>query len=128
LSVIVIEPISSKNTSLFKYVRLRALQESPGAFGSTYAKEILLHDSDWIKRVERWNGEVGAGFLALDEGTPCGIAGSILDQTDATRAAALHLDGADTSPAGHRSSAGERGYGLGRTSQCSNLAVDGHEQ
>jgi ribosomal protein S18 acetylase RimI-like enzyme len=91
LSVIVIEPISSKNASLFKDVRLRALQESPGAFGSTYAKELLLADSDWIKRVERWNGEVGAGFLALDEGTPCGIAGSILDQTDATRAQLLSM-------------------------------------
>jgi ribosomal protein S18 acetylase RimI-like enzyme len=36
--------------------------------------------------VERWNGERGAGFLAMDQDMACGIAGSFLDQNDATRA------------------------------------------
>ena len=63
--MIVIEPITLLNTFLFKAVRLRALQDAPHAFGSTYAKEFQLTDSDWIKRVERWNGESGAGFLAI---------------------------------------------------------------
>src|SRR5437870_2271148 len=61
-SVISIEPITALNTFLFKAVRFRALQDAPHAFGSTYAEEPQLTDSDRIKRVERWNGESGAGF------------------------------------------------------------------
>src|SRR5258705_3379870 len=79
-----IEPITPLNTFLFKAVRLRALQDAPHAFSSTHAKEIQLTDSDWIKRVERWNGESGAGFLAMDEDTACRIARSILDRKEAT--------------------------------------------
>jgi ribosomal protein S18 acetylase RimI-like enzyme len=93
--MIAIEPITPLNTFLFKAVRLRALQDVPHAFGSTYAKELQLTDSDWINRVERWNGERGAGFLATDGDTACGIAGSFLDQHDATRA---HLISMWTAP------------------------------
>jgi hypothetical protein len=94
--LVTIEPITPLKILLFKTVRLRALQDAPYAFGSTYAKEVQLADSDWIKRVERWNGESGAGFLAMDEDTVCGIAGSFLDQNDATRA---HLISMWTAPA-----------------------------
>jgi ribosomal protein S18 acetylase RimI-like enzyme len=83
---IAIEPITPLNTFVFKAVRLRALQEAPHAFSSTYAKEAQLTDADWVQRVERWNGEAGAGFLAMDSGIACGIAGSLLDQNDATGA------------------------------------------
>jgi ribosomal protein S18 acetylase RimI-like enzyme len=101
--LITIEPITPQNTLLFKDVRLRALRDAPHAFGSTYAKEVQLADSDWIRRVERWNGESGAGFLAMDEDTACGVAGSFLDQNDATRA---HLISMWTAPT-HR----QRGIG-----------------
>ncbi len=100
---IAIEPITPLNVFLFKAVRLRALQDAPHAFGSTYAKDSELTDSEWIKRVERWNGESGAGFLAMDGDTACGIAGSFLDQDDATRA---HLISMWTAPT-HR----QRGIG-----------------
>lgn len=89
--MIAIEPITPLNTFLFKAVRLRALLDAPHAFGSTYAKESQLTDSDWIKRVERWNGESGAGFLAMDGDTACGIAGSFLDQNDPTRAQLISM-------------------------------------
>jgi hypothetical protein len=46
--------------------------------------------------VERWNGESGVGFLALDQGTACGLAGSFLDQKDATRAHLLSMWTAST--------------------------------
>ena len=89
--MIVIEPITLLNTFLFKDVRLRALQDAPHAFGSTYAKESQFAELEWIKRVERWNGESGVGFLTLDQGTAWGIAGSFLDQNDATRARLLSM-------------------------------------
>jgi ribosomal protein S18 acetylase RimI-like enzyme len=102
--LLVIVPITPLKTFLFKDVRLRALQDAPRAFGSTYARESQLADSDWIKRVERWNGELGAGFLAMDENTACGIAGSFLDQDDGTRA---HLISMWTAPT-------HRNRGIGR--------------
>jgi len=84
--VIVIKPITPRNTSIFKEVRLRALQDTPHAFGSTYACESQFDDAEWNRRVERWNGERGVGFLAMDGATACGIAGSLLDEKEATRA------------------------------------------
>jgi ribosomal protein S18 acetylase RimI-like enzyme len=84
--MISIERITIQNALLFKAVRLRALQDAPDAFASTYAKESQLADSDWIKRAEEWNSETGAAFLAIDSSSLCGLAGSFLDEDDPTRA------------------------------------------
>jgi ribosomal protein S18 acetylase RimI-like enzyme len=84
--MIALEPITLQNALIFKAVRLRALQDTPYAFGSTFAQESQLTDADWIKRAVNMNGERGAGFLAMDGETACGIAGSFLDQKDAARA------------------------------------------
>jgi ribosomal protein S18 acetylase RimI-like enzyme len=84
--LIVIETIISQNLPLFKEVRLRALQEAPYAFGSTYASESAFTDSQWAARLDRWNGVRGVGFIALDGGSSCGIAGTLLDEKDPQRA------------------------------------------
>jgi len=84
--LIAIEPITPLNVAVFKDVRLRALQEAPYAFGSTYAREVQFDHAEWLKRVERWNGERGVGFLTMDGAAACGIAGSLLDENDPTRA------------------------------------------
>src|SRR5947209_15524499 len=86
MPLIAVEPITPVNALVFKAVRLRALQDAPYAFSSTYAQELQFSDSEWLTRVERMDGERGAGFLALDTGSPCGIIGSLLDQNDPTRA------------------------------------------
>ena len=85
-SVIAIKPVTPSNAFVFKAVRLRALQDAPHAFGSTYQKEAQFDDSEWLARVERMNGEKGVGFLSMDGETACGIAGSFLVQTDPLRA------------------------------------------
>lgn len=84
--MITIEPITAQNVSLFKTVRLRALQEAPYAFGSTHAKEAEFDEAEWLRRVERMNGERGIGFLAMDGETACGIVGAFLDAEDTGRA------------------------------------------
>jgi ribosomal protein S18 acetylase RimI-like enzyme len=81
-----IQRITPQTVEVFKAVRLRALEDAPSAFGSTYARESTFSDSEWSARVERWNGDTGVGFLATDLGEPCGIAGSLLDQADGSRA------------------------------------------
>ena len=84
--MIAIEPITPLKVAVLKDVRLRALQEAPYAFGSTYAREVQFDHAEWARRVERWNGERGVGFLAMDGATACGIAGSLLDENNPTRA------------------------------------------
>jgi ribosomal protein S18 acetylase RimI-like enzyme len=90
--MVAIERITPQNVAIFKNVRLRALQDTPLAFGSTYADEWKLSDAEWLNRATRWNGERGVGFLAFDENlTPCGMAGSFLDEQDATRAKLISM-------------------------------------
>lgn len=84
--MITIALITPENVSLFKTVRLRALQDAPYAFSATYAKESQFDDVGWLRRVERMNGERGIGFLAMDGDNACGIVGAFLDANDPTRA------------------------------------------
>ena len=80
--MIKIEAVTRENLSLFKMVRLEALRESPLAFGSTYAREAAFDEAEWLKRLERWNGEKGIGFLAMDGEVGCGIAGALIENDD----------------------------------------------
>lgn len=90
--MICIEQITHRNVGIFKDVRLRALQDAPTAFGSTYAQESVLTDAEWLGRATRWNGHRGIGFLAFDEDlTHCGIAGSFLNENDPTRAELISM-------------------------------------
>ena len=84
--MIVLEPITPRNLLPFQSIRLRALKTDPQAFGSTYEREAKFTFHDWVQRTDRWNGETGIGYLAMDGGSPCGIAGSLLDGEDSTRA------------------------------------------
>jgi ribosomal protein S18 acetylase RimI-like enzyme len=70
-------PISPTNALTYKLIRLRALQDTPTAFGSTFAKESQLSDDDWTKRAAQWNSGVRSGaYLAMDDDEiACGIAG-----------------------------------------------------
>ena len=68
---------------LFKTVRLSAFKDAPHAFSATYARESQLADVEWLERVERMNGERGAGFLAMGGDDACGIVGAFLEGTRA---------------------------------------------
>jgi ribosomal protein S18 acetylase RimI-like enzyme len=81
-----IEPLSPRLVEEFKTVRLRALKDTPTAFGSTYAKESAFSDGDWLKRVDTWNGRGGVCYLGMDEGAPCGIIAGYFDKNDPRRA------------------------------------------
>ncbi len=99
----VLESIGPKNVSTYKRVRLRALQESPLAFGSTYANESLLTDADWLTRAVQWSSPMSKGYLALISSEPCGIAATFLDELDTRRA---HLVSMWVDPAQRRSGIG----------------------
>jgi ribosomal protein S18 acetylase RimI-like enzyme len=57
-------------------IRLRALQDSPGAFGSTYAREVGFSDQTWRDRL----ADAGSVcVLVADEGSPVGMGGGFSD-------------------------------------------------
>jgi len=85
-SMVLVEPVTLRNLGMFIDVRLRALQESPWAFGSTYARERAFTEEDWKTRLERWNSVTGVGYVAIEDGAACGIAGALLEEEDPTRA------------------------------------------
>ena len=101
--MISIVPITARNFLVFKAVRLQALQDSPFAFGSTYARESEFTDDEWLRRAENWNGVSGAGFLAMDESAACGIVGSFLDDKDPSQARLVSMW---TAPTHRRQGAG----------------------
>lgn len=71
--MVILKPITPAVTAEFKTIRLRALQDTPTAFGSTYAKESQLTDADWQQRAQQWNSERSVAYLAWDGDQPCGI-------------------------------------------------------
>ena len=89
--MIAIRSVTPQDALLFKSVRLRALQGTPSAFGSTYAKESQLSDAEWLNRATNWNGESRIMFLAVDGNETCGIAGCYVDPHDATRAQLISM-------------------------------------
>jgi len=77
--MIAIEPITPSNAMIFRAIRLRALLDTPLAFGSTYARESAFTDEQWIERAAKWSDESGAGYLAMHAGDACGIAAGYLE-------------------------------------------------
>ncbi len=67
-------PIEASEWRAYRDMRLRALQDSPDAFGSTYAAEATRTDEDWATRIA---SALASGsnmpLFALDHGTICGL-------------------------------------------------------
>jgi ribosomal protein S18 acetylase RimI-like enzyme len=78
--------IAAADASTLRDIRLRALLDSPLAFGSTYAKESVLTDSEWLAKAARWTEpNQAATFLAVDADECCGIVACFKDQQVAGR-------------------------------------------
>ena len=89
--MITIEQLSPSLAMTLKDVRLRALQDTPSAFGSTYAKESRLPDEEWLVRANTWNGERSVGFIAMQDGAPCGVVAGKVDMDDPQTAHVLSM-------------------------------------
>ncbi|QNI36557.1 GNAT family N-acetyltransferase [Edaphobacter albus] len=75
-------PITSLLVEDYKTVRLRALQDTPLAFGSTYARESQMADEEWLIRVTRLTNGRDIGFLARSNGSYAGLALCLADESD----------------------------------------------
>jgi ribosomal protein S18 acetylase RimI-like enzyme len=94
--MVTLEQVTAERVQIFKAVRLRALKESPRAFGSTFAEEIAFPEQEWVSRAMRWNGETGIGYLAMEDGAGCGIVGAFLDAHDTKLAHLISMWAAPT--------------------------------
>jgi ribosomal protein S18 acetylase RimI-like enzyme len=80
--MLTLELLSSHLVEDLKTIRLRALQDAPLAFGSTYARESQFSEADWLERVATWNSGGSVCYIAMDEGAPCGIIAGRLDDSN----------------------------------------------
>jgi ribosomal protein S18 acetylase RimI-like enzyme len=75
-----LESLSLRLVNELKTVRLRALHDSPLAFGSTFTEESKLSEADWLRRATDWNnGSTSMCRIAMNEGMPCGIVAGYMD-------------------------------------------------
>jgi ribosomal protein S18 acetylase RimI-like enzyme len=88
---IVVERVEPRHAILYKDTRLRALQDSPWAYGSTYARESQFPEEEWLRRSSHGSGAGPALFLAFDGPNPCGMAGIVPDTVDFARASVVSV-------------------------------------
>lgn len=89
--MITLEPITPEVALIFKAVRLRALQDSPAAFSSTYAKESKLTDDEWLKRSVRWASDGSIGYIAFDKKNACGLVACYAEDEHPSRAHVISM-------------------------------------
>jgi ribosomal protein S18 acetylase RimI-like enzyme len=86
-----LEPVTPQNALLFKEARLRALQDTPSAFGSTYARESQFTYEFWVTREEQRDPQQSILYMAVDAQAVLGIAGCFIDSNDKTRASLISM-------------------------------------
>lgn len=68
--------LGAADWAVWRDIRLRSLQESPGAFGSTYAREQGFADQVWRDRL----ADPGSVCVLVDaDGSPVGMGGGFVD-------------------------------------------------
>ncbi|MFG2285545.1 GNAT family N-acetyltransferase [Streptomyces sp. NPDC048595] len=72
MTEITVRPLEPDGWALYRTVRLAALADAPGAFGSTLAREQAFAEGDWRERLTH-----RSQFLAEDDGGACGLIGIV---------------------------------------------------
>ena len=87
-----VRPIAADDWRAYRAIRLRALQETPSAFGSSWSQEATWGDEVWMARAQASaSGEAGRGFFAVDHEVDhhdaiCGLVWCMLAPADPTTA------------------------------------------
>ncbi len=102
--MITLEPIKPEVALIFKAVRLRALQDSPTAFSSTYAREAEISDEEWLKRSVRWSSDGSIGYIAFNMEKACGLVACYTEEQHPLRA---HIVSMWVDPAYRRAGVGK---------------------
>lgn len=100
-----IELCTPKMAEILKNIRLRALQDTPLAFGSTFVRESKFTDADWIARATPRAGNGGQTYLAIDKDVACGLIGGYVDREDSS---VVHLVSMWVAPTHRRLGVGKK--------------------
>lgn len=76
-----LEAVTPEHAAIYRDTRLRALHDSPSAFGSTYARESRFTEADWQARAAASDAIRSIVFLAFDDAEPRGLIRCTLDDT-----------------------------------------------
>jgi len=79
---IAIRPFLPNEWRRYRDLRLRALQDSPDAFGSTFETSSLIPDSEWKARLERVSPRTDLPMGAMAGGEPVGLAWAKIENPD----------------------------------------------
>lgn len=81
--LISIRPIAAHEWQKYREIRLRALQDAPDAFGSTWEQEGVWKDEIWSTRIAAAaRGNTSRGFFAFQEDQVCGLVWCKLSDED----------------------------------------------
>jgi GNAT superfamily N-acetyltransferase len=81
-----IRRVTAADVDRYREIRLRALQDSPSAFGSTYEAERQRPQHEWSQRIaQAASGNNRATFLAFDGADCVGLVGCADDDLGADR-------------------------------------------
>lgn len=75
-STVEVRLVGEGEWQLWRPIRLRALQDQPTAFASTYDREAAFTEADWRSRL----GGDGPAVLATHQGQPVGLAAGFSDR------------------------------------------------
>lgn len=89
MSAIEVARLTEDDWELWRDLRLRALQESPHAFGSTYARELAFTEQDWRDRA---GAGTGVTVIARRDGEPAGMGGGFRDRPGWLKVVAMWTD------------------------------------
>ena len=78
--IVSIRRLVTDDAEAYREVRLAALRDAPGAFGSTYEREAGLGPDNWTSRLENRSRAV---FVAEEDGEILGLAVGAPDDEDA---------------------------------------------
>jgi ribosomal protein S18 acetylase RimI-like enzyme len=85
--MISIRRITTSDATLLREVRLRALSDTPMAFGSTHSRELAFPQDEWQSRATRLSQSPDrCSFFAFDTDQCCGIIGGFRRDGDPTTA------------------------------------------
>jgi ribosomal protein S18 acetylase RimI-like enzyme len=104
-AMVTVEQLSPLFAMHLKRVRLAALNDTPSAFSSSYARESQRSNEDWMKLASAWTSGQSVFYIAMDEGVPCGMIAGKFDEIAPRRAWVLSMW---VAPAHRRSGLGAR--------------------
>lgn len=88
-----VREVTAEDWREFRDIRLRMLQDTPIAYGETYAASLGIDEAEWRARAERGQQPHNASFVAVaDDGSWVGIMRGFVSQTRGPMLVSVFVD------------------------------------